>query len=201
MNKNSISILTFFILFLGLVLAVLWFLRSAQDAKFEPVLAIVGLFATLTGIFAERQAANYERKRELLLAFYRELIENQEILQGAQFNCDPETLDKPLIFPMLISSTSEIAIASGVFAEENSMEIFSDLQKWRDTVNSFNHRLHITELRTFTNPDPVEIRSFYSELLNSGWIDKTLALNKKIANNLRLNYLKKPRTKTLKSAQ
>jgi hypothetical protein len=201
MRKNLVNTLTFFALFLGLILAAIWLLRSEADSRFEPALTVLGLFATLTGIFAERQASDYERKRELLLAFYGELVKNKEILQDSQFNLQPDQLEMPVVFPRLISSVTETAIASGVFEEQKYREVFSYLNKWRDTVNAFNHRLYITELRTFTNPVSGEIRSFYRGLINSGQIDEALQLNRIIADNLRLKYLKGISVGTLNSIQ
>jgi hypothetical protein len=192
MKKNIVSILTFSTLFLGLTLAVIWLVKSNGDSKFEPALTALSLFVTLTGIFAERQAADYERKKELLIAFYNEIIENRKILlEDSRFNYNPKDLDSLVVFPRLIASVTEIAIASGVFEEEKSRKIFSDLKQWRNTVNEFNRRLYIIELRTFTNPNPVEMRLFYGQLVESGHLDQVLQLTQRIQDNLlRLKYLK-----------
>nr|WP_292782417.1 L-histidine N(alpha)-methyltransferase [Nostoc sp. NMS9] len=71
---------------------------------------------------------------------------------------------RPIVFPRLIISVTETAIASDVFAERQDRELFSLLHQWRHTANEFNRRLDITELRTFTNLSPQEIRSLYEAL-------------------------------------
>ena len=188
--RNITRILTFSTLLFGLILAFSWFLVSKEDSRFEPALTVLGLFGTLTGIFAERQASEYERKRELSLALYWEFVKNEEILKNSQFNLDPENLERPIVFPRLIISVTETAIASGVFQEQKYRYLFSLLNQWRDTVNTFNRRLDITELRTFTNPSLLEIRSFYRGLVNSGKIAEAITLNNCIANDLKSKYLK-----------
>lgn len=188
--KNLTSILTFSALLLGLILAAIWFIESNGNSRFEPALTVLGLFATLTGIFAERLASDYDRKRELLLALHREFVKNEQILKDAQFNLDPERLDRPIVFPRLIMSVTETAIASGVFEEQKYRNLFYLLNEWRDTVNAFNRRLDITELRTFINPSLEEIRSFYRGLLRSGKIAEAISLNSRIANELKSKCLK-----------
>lgn len=188
--KNLTSILTFSALLIGLILAVIWFLESKGNSRFEPALTVLGLFATLTGIFAERLASDYERKRELLLALYREFVKNEEILTNSQFNLDPDILAQPIVFPRLIMSVTETAIVSGVFEEQKYRELFYLLNEWRDSVNAFNRRLDITELRTFTNPSLQEIRSFYRGLISSRKIPEAIQLNNRIANELSSKYLK-----------
>jgi hypothetical protein len=71
-------------------------------------------------------------------------------------------------------SVTETAIASGVFEEQKYRYLFSLLNEWRDTVNAFNRRLDITELRTFINPSLEEIRSFYRGLQRVPLADKCL---------------------------
>jgi hypothetical protein len=188
--KNLTSILTFSALLLGLILSAIWFLESNGNSRFEPALTVLGLFATLTGIFAERLASDYDRKRELLLALHREFVKNEQILKDAQFNLNPDRLDQPIVFPRLIMSVTETAIASGVFEEQKYRYLFSLLNEWRDTVNAFNRRLDITELRTFINPSLEEIRSFYRGLLRSGKIAEAISLNSCIANELKSKCLK-----------
>ncbi|MGD1857983.1 MAG: hypothetical protein ACFB2W_27415 [Leptolyngbyaceae cyanobacterium] len=158
---------------------------------------MLGLFATITGIFAERLASVYERKRELLLAFYGECIKNSEILKNRSFNLDPDKVNGPIVFPRLIVSVSEAAIISGAFEEAKYREISSYIYEWRDTANEFNHRLDITELITFTNPSSIEPRSFYVELISSGKIDEAIELNQIITHSLKTKYLRQLDTTSL----
>jgi hypothetical protein len=99
-------------------------------------------------------------------------------------------LDRPLVFPRLIISVNETAIASGVFAERKDSDLFSLLHQWRHTVNEFNHRLDITELRTFTNLSPQEIRPLYEALQESKEFNDSGTLNHHIPTVLKLKYPK-----------
>lgn len=99
-------------------------------------------------------------------------------------------MGQPLVFPRLIISVNETAIASGVFAERKDSDLFSLLHQWRHTVNEFNHRLDITELRTFTNLSPQEIRPLYEALQESKEFNDAGTLNHHIATVLKSKYPK-----------
>lgn len=191
MRKGFVIYLTFFFLLVGLIVSGVWLFSSEGKSKFEPGLTVIGLFATMTGVFAERFASSYERKRELMIAFYRELGKNREILKDSRFKLEPAQLNNPVVFPRLISSVAETAIASGVFEEEKYRDVFFYLNEWRDIVNEFNHRLEITELRTFTNDSPEEIRSFYIGLKESREIEKILEVSQVVAHRLKGKYFKR----------
>ena len=190
MKKNPVSYLTFSILFLGLLLSAIWLFKSDGDSRFEPALTVLGLFATITGIFAERLASERERKIELLLALYGECIKNLEVLKDNRFKLNPDRLNGPIVFPRLIASVSEAAIISGIFEEKSYRDVFSYLHAWRDISSEFNHRLDITELITFINPSQTEMRSFYVGLITSGKIDEAMQLSENAAYTLKAKYLK-----------
>jgi hypothetical protein len=185
--KNLVTFATFFPLFLGFILAIVW-LTQKQD--FDALLSALGALATITGIFGERWVSAYEKKTALLQALLNECIANGAILSDARFTSNSHILGQPLVFPRLIISVNETAIASGVFAERKDSELFSLLHQWRHTVNEFNHRLDITELRTFTNLSPQEIRSLYEALQESKEFNDAGTLNHHIATVLKSKYPK-----------
>ncbi|MEI2583072.1 hypothetical protein V5G28_031140 [Scytonema sp. PRP1] len=182
------TLITFFPLLLGFILATVWWTREPND--FEPLLTALGLLATITGIFGERLASAIEKRRELLRALLNECISNVTILSDGRFNPKLHKQGRPIVFPRLMMSVTETAIVSGVFAERKDRELFSLLHQWRHTVNEFNHRLDITELRTFTNLSPQEIHSLYEALQESKEFNDALTLTKHLATVLKSKYPK-----------
>lgn len=96
--------------------------------------------------------------------------------------------DRRVVFPRLIVSVTETALASGVFAERKDRELFSLLHQWRHTVNEFNRRLDITELRVFTNPLPQEINSLYEALQESKEFNDAVTLTRAIESIVSSQY-------------
>lgn len=186
--KSLVTLITFFPLLLGFILATVWWTREPND--FEPLLTALGLLATITGIFGERLASAIEKRRELLRALLNECISNVTILSDGRFNPNLHKQGRPIVFPRLMMSVTETAIVSGVFAERKDRELFSLLHQWRHTVNEFNHRLDITELRTFTNLSPQEIHSLYEALQESKEFNDALTLTKHLATVLKSKYPK-----------
>ncbi|MEL6459357.1 MAG: hypothetical protein AAFX46_09450 [Cyanobacteria bacterium J06636_27] len=190
--KNIVSFVTFCSLVSGLILAIIWFITDPkQDYRFEPALTAIGLLATLTGIFAERWASVKEERRVILLALYREFQSNKVILSDTRFHLNIDTIEHPVVYPRLIMSVTEAAIASGVFAEQKYRDLFWLLHQWRDIVNEFNRRLDITELRTFVEPSPPEIREFYRALRESNSFNDAVEFIYQISNILKSKHLNK----------
>lgn len=188
--KNIVSFITFCSLVSGLILAILWFITDPQqDYRFEPALTAIGLLATLTGIFAERWASIKEERRVLLLALYREFQGNKAILSDSRFQLNIDTIEHPVVYPRLLMSVTETAIASGVFAERKYRDLFWLLHQWRDIVNEFNRRLDITELRTFVDPSPPEIREFYRALRESNSFNDAVDFISRMSNILKSKHL------------
>lgn len=192
--KNIVSFITFSALVSGLVLAFIWFIADPNpDYRFEPALTAIGLLATLTGIFAERWASVKEERRVLLLALYREFQNNKIILSDSRFHLDIDSIEHPVVYPRLIMSVTETAIASGVFSESKYRDFFWLLHQWRDIVNEFNRRLDITELRTFVDPSPEEIREFYRALRESNNFNDAVDFIYRILDILKSKHLSKPK--------
>ncbi|MBD2251792.1 hypothetical protein [Nostoc parmelioides] len=185
--KNLVTFVTFFPLILGFILAIVWW---STEKDFEPLLTTLGLLATITGIFGERWATANEKRTELLRALLNERSSNAEILADSRFQASYHRLGRPLVFPRLIMSVNETAIASGVFAEGQDSELFLLLHQWRHTVNEFNRRLDITELRTFTNLSSPEILSLYEALQESKEFHDAVTLNEHITDVLKSKYPK-----------
>lgn len=185
--KNLVTFITFLPLLLGFILAGVWW---TQAGSFEPLLTGLGLLATITGIFGERWASANEKRIEFLRALLNECSSNDVILSDSRFNPNSHKPGRPIVFPRLIISVTETAIASDVFAERQDRELFSLLHQWRHTANEFNRRLDITELRTFTNLSPQEIRSLYEALQESKEFNDALNLTQHITTFLKSKYPK-----------
>ncbi|MFS0518646.1 hypothetical protein ACEYW6_28670 [Nostoc sp. UIC 10607] len=185
--KNLVTFITFFPLLLGFILAAVWW---TQGGSFESLLTGLGLLATITGIFGERWASVNEKRIEFLRALLNECRSNEVILSDSRFNPNSHKPGRPIVFPRLIISVTETAIASNVFAERQDRELFSLIHQWRHTANEFNRRLDITELRTFTNLSPQEIRSLYEALQESKEFNDALNLTQHITTFLKSKYLK-----------
>lgn len=185
--KNLVTLITFFPLLLGFILAAVWW---TQGGSFESLVTGLGLLATITGIFGERWASANEKRIEFLRALLNECKSNEVILSDSRFNPNSHKPGRPIVFPRLIISVTETAIASDVFAERQDRELFSLLHQWRHTANEFNRRLDITELRTFTNLSPQEICFLYEALQESKEFNDALNLTKHIATVLKSKYPK-----------
>ncbi len=185
--KNWVTLVTFVPLISGLLLATFWWTKNRD---FEPALTVLGLLASITGIFAERWASANEKQRELLIALVYEFGANTAILADSRFQQNSHDSGQPVVFPRLVMSVTETALASGTFAERRYRELFLLLHQWRDTVNEFNRRLDITELRTFMNPSPQEIRSFYRALRESNSFKEAVNLTNHVDDILKTKYLK-----------
>ncbi|MBN3922852.1 hypothetical protein [Nostoc sp. NMS4] len=192
--KNLVTFITFFPLLLGFILAAVWW---TQAGTFEPLLTGLGLLATITGIFGERWASANEKRIEFLRALLNECRSNEVILSDSRFNPNSHKPGRPIVFPRLIISVTETAMsttgyayASDVFVERQDRELFSLLHQWRHTANEFNRRLDITELRTFTNLSPQEIRSLYEALQELKEFNDALNLTQHITTFLKSKYPK-----------
>lgn len=185
--KNLVTFITFFPLLLGFILAAVWW---TQIGTFEPLLTGLGLLATITGIFGERWASVNEKRIEFLRALLNECGSNEVILSDSRFDPNSHKPGRPIVFPRLIISVTETAIASDVFTERQDRELFSLLHQWRHTANEFNRRLDITELRTFTNLSPQEIRSLYEALQESKEFNDALNLTQHITTFLKSKHPK-----------
>jgi hypothetical protein len=193
------AILTTFIpLIPVLLLAILWWIKN-QD--FESALAVLSLMASIVGIFADRWVSASEKRRELLVALVCEFDANARILRDSRFQQNSHDSGQPVVFPRLVVSVTETAIASSAFAERRYRELFLLLHQWRDTVNEFNRRLDITELRTFMNPSPQETRSFYRALRESSSFQDAVSLTNHIDDILSKKYLQGMSLQEIKSLQ
>ena len=192
--KIFVTSITFSPLLLGFILATIWWF---EERNFEALLTVLGLLATITGIFAERWASAYEKKREFICALENEYISNRAILSDHRFKVNSHNSGRPIVFPRLIMSVTEAALASDVFAERKDRKLFSLLHQWRNTVNEFNRRLDITELHVFMKSSPQEIISLYEALQKSKEFNDAVTLTTDIATILdRANSRSNKRSKS-----
>ena len=165
--RSLIAIFTFGALVAALLLSIMWFWSQPDaDSRFEPALTFLVLSATITGIFVERWAGATERRQELLRGLFTELESNAKILGDPRFSPIREHQKRPKVYPRLLISTVDAVIGSNVLADHKDRRLLQMLHEWRDRVSEFNHRLDITELRTFTNPSKDELAQVENALQN-----------------------------------
>jgi hypothetical protein len=180
--------LTFILLVVAWLLAVAWCISSPD---FEPALTSVALVATITGLFIDRWLTVKERRQELLFSLDHELCLNYHVLSDSLFQADVEPRNVPNVYPRLYTAILETIIASGAFVEHRDRRLFQLMHLWRQRASEFNHRLDITELRTFMNPTAVELRAFRAALTTRGPIlGETQQALQALSSHLRENYSK-----------
>jgi hypothetical protein len=160
MTRYAITIATFGALAIALVLGIGWFLRSPTDQRWEPAVNTLALLAGLTGIFAERWAAERERRSQALNSIAIELEHNRELLGDHAFTPDPDDWGRRRVYPRLVTSAVDSAFASGALIPRLDAELIEQLHRWRATVTAVNRRLDLTESLTFASTSDEEIEQF-----------------------------------------
>src|SRR2546423_2948047 len=155
MTRLVITYATFGALAVSLVVGVVWFVDSPAGQRFEPAVNTLALLAGLTGIFAERWAAERERRNQAVASIATELRHNRELLDDEAFQ--PTELNRRRVYPRLMVSAVDSAFASGALSPRRDTELIDRLHRWRSTVNAVNHRLDLTESLTFTSTSEDEI--------------------------------------------
>jgi hypothetical protein len=158
MTRLVITYATFAALAVALLLGVGWFFDSPSGQRFEPAVNTLALLAGLTGIFAERWAAERERRNQAVSSIATELRHNRELLADAAFR--PIELDRRRVYPRLMVSAVDSAVDSGALSPRRDGELIDTLHRWRSTVNAVNRRLDLTESLTFTTTSATEIEQF-----------------------------------------
>jgi hypothetical protein len=133
----------------------------ADGARLEAVIQTLGLLAALTGIAAERLAAERQRRRLAQFALADELSKNQAIIADLRLTLGGTSRRR--VYPRLLISAADGAITSGVLAGGNR-HLFALLHEWRNEVTDFNRRLDLTEMLTFLQGTPDIIRDFEQAL-------------------------------------
>lgn len=158
MTRFAITIATFAALAVALLLGVTWFFDSPSGQRFEPAVNTLALLAGLTGIFAERWAAERERRNQAVASIATELRHNRELLSDEAFRSTD--LNRRRVYPRLMISAVDSAFASGALSPRRDSELIEALHRWRSTVNAVNRRLDLTESLTFTTTSATEIEQF-----------------------------------------
>jgi hypothetical protein len=158
MTRLIITYGTFAALTVALLLGVAWYFDSPPGQHFEPAVNTLALLAGLTGIFAERWAAERERRDQAVSSIGTELRHNKELLDDAAFQ--PTELNRRRVYPRLMVSAVDSAFASGALSPRRDGDLIEALHRWRATVNAVNRRLDLTESLTFTTTSADEIEQF-----------------------------------------
>jgi hypothetical protein len=132
-------------------------LTAHGPARLEPTTQMLALIAALTGIAAERFAAERQRRRQALATLVDELHANRAILDEMLSAVGGTNAAKRRVYPRLVTSAAEGTIASGALADDR--ELLARLHEWHNAVVDCNRRLDLTEMLTFLQGDPA-IRTF-----------------------------------------
>jgi hypothetical protein len=160
MTRLAITIATFGALAVALVLGLLWFVVSPAGQRWEPAVNTLALLAGLTGIFAERWAAERERRNQAVESIRIELEHNRRLLADEAFSQDPAQLSRRRVYPRLMVSAVDSAFASGALSPRRDTELIEALHRWRATVGAVNRRLDLTESLTFGSSSADEVEQF-----------------------------------------
>jgi hypothetical protein len=147
MIRIAVSVFNVVALVVALVFALLWWIGT-DDNWLEPAATTLPLLAVLTGIRAERWAAERERRNQSLAALRRELEANREVLTDPRFR--PENQGIGQIYPRLALGAVTTTLVSGALNHKRDRGLVRQLMDWRNTVEDFNRRLDLTELRLCT---------------------------------------------------
>jgi hypothetical protein len=103
----------------------------------------------------------------LLCSLVSELVMNMLLLSDDRFHqlVSSEKLT-PLVYPRLLRTALDQAIASGIFIRNQDGRLFDLLYSWSDILNDFNHRLNLTEYRLFSPlSTSKEVRAFQERIV------------------------------------
>ncbi len=177
MTRLVITALTFGALAVALGLGIAWLVVSPGDQRWEPAVNTLALLAGITGIFAERWAAERERRLQAVESIRAELAHDVKVLDDDAFRQDPDGYRRRRVYPRLVVSAVDSAFASGALSGRRDGELIAMLHAWRDTVNTVNRRLDLTESLTFATASMDEVEAFNRALQRSdGYLTGARAL-------------------------
>ncbi|GAB1512619.1 hypothetical protein [Actinophytocola sp. KF-1] len=177
MTRLVITALTFGALAVAAGLGIAWLVVSPADQRWEPAVNTLALLAGITGIFAERWAAERERRLQAVESIRAELAHDVEVLDDDAFRRDPDAYRRRRVYPRLVVSAVDSAFASGALSRRRDGELIRMLHAWRDTVNTVNRRLDLTESLTFATASMDEVEAFNRALQRSdGYLTGARAL-------------------------
>lgn len=177
MTRLAITVLTFGALAVALVLGIAWLFTSPGDQRWEPAVNTLALLAGITGIFAERWAAERERRLQAVESIRSELAHDSEVLDDDAFSQEPSAFRRRRVYPRLVVSAVDSAFASGALSPRRDGELIAKLHAWRATVNTVNRRLDLTESLTFATSSADEVEAFNRALHRAdGYLNGARAL-------------------------
>ncbi|MCA1836856.1 MAG: hypothetical protein LC721_11240 [Actinobacteria bacterium] len=160
MTRLAITVATFAMLVGASALGIAWFLVSPTEQRWEPAVNTLALVAGLSGIFAERWAAERERRKQAVESIITELEHNRRLLADQAFDADPSQLNRRRVYPRLMVSAVDSTFASGALNPRRDVDLIERLHLWRSTVNAVNRRLDLTESLTFATTSTEEVAQF-----------------------------------------
>lgn len=147
MLRLTIRFITVAALVGALASAVWWWLHPDQDWLQAPSTALA-LVAAVSGIPADRWAADAQRRQRALLSLRQELRQNRDILADRRFR--PEHQGIGQVYPRLMLGAVDTAFISGGFDASRDKALVEQLLAWRNVAKDLNRRLDMTELRLLT---------------------------------------------------
>ncbi|GAA2986645.1 hypothetical protein [Actinokineospora diospyrosa] len=166
MIRIAITFITFGALVTALGAGVAWFVVSPDGQGLEPAVNTLAVLAGMAGIFAERWAAQRERRKQALESIEIELKRNLDTLASEAFSASGPAGRR--LYPRLIQSAVDAAFASGALSPRRDVELIDLLHRWRSSVSSVNRRLELTETLMFTSTSADEIEQFNRALHSAG---------------------------------
>jgi hypothetical protein len=166
MFRRLATVTTFASLAWAIGASLAWTLVADGQHRLEPAIQMLALVAALTGIVAERFAAQRQRRRQALATLTSELLANRVILNEMLATLGGTPAVRRRVYPRLLLSATEGTIASGALADHR--ELLARLHEWHNGVIDFNRRLDLTEMLTFLPGAPEAIRSFEEALRRDG---------------------------------
>lgn len=162
MTRIAITALTFGALAVAMALGVSWFVVSPPGERWEPAVNSLALLAGITGVFAERWAAQREQRNQALGSIRLEMDRNRETLEGEAFNAAGHRGRR--VYPRLVQSAVDAALSSGALSPHRDAELIDLLHRWRTAVGSVNRRLELTEMLVFTSASEEKAEQFHAAL-------------------------------------
>ncbi|MGM1061474.1 hypothetical protein [Saccharothrix sp. Mg75] len=166
MVRIAITALTFGALAVAMGLGVTWLVVSPPGDRWEPAVNSLALLAGITGIFAERWAAQREQRNQAVESIRLEMARNRETLDGGEFSADAPAGRR--LYPRLIQSAVDSAFSSGALSPRRDAELIDLLHRWRSAVGSVNRRLEMTETLMFTSASAEEVEQLHEALHGEG---------------------------------
>jgi len=143
MIRIAVSVFNVVALVVAFFFALLWWLGPGWN-WLEPAATTLPLLAVLTGIRAERWAAEREHRNQSFAALRREVEANLEAMADPRFR--PESQGVGQIYPRLALGAVTTALVSGAFNHKRDRALVRLLMDWRNIAEDFNRRLDLTEL-------------------------------------------------------